>query len=146
MATTATTTVPAVKAALYDLLKARPGLAGVQVEWARPSHDAMQPEAVWFEGTKTKQRAQAMGHQRRDETYILELTVSIVLDGDEARACEYRMWQVVADIEACVRENPRPIPAPLFDVQFDGADQQPAQAPGQRLSEATVRIAARSRI
>ncbi len=140
----ATTTIPATKAALLTLLQA--ALDDVQVEWGKPSHDALAQESVWFEGTRLTERATAMGQQRRDETYTLELIVSIALDGDDAQACELRMWELVAEIETVVRANPKPIPAPLFDIQFAGAEHRPSQAEGQRISEAVVSIAARSRI
>lgn len=139
----ATTTIPAVKTAILTLLQAA---LTVQVEWAKPSHDALALESVWFEGTTSQQRAEAIGNQRRDETYVLELIVSIAQNGDDARGCELRMWELVAQIETVIRANPKPIPAPLFDVQFAGVEQRPMQVEGQRLSEALVRIAARSRI
>ena len=142
----ATTTIPAVKTAILALLQAASGLEGIQVEWGRPSKDAMRQESVWFDGTTSTQRAEAIGNQRRDETYIIELVVSVALDGDEAQACELRMWAIVAAIETVIRQHPKPIPAPLFDVQFAGADHRPMQAEGQRISEALVRLAARSRI
>lgn len=139
----ATTTIPAVKAALYDLLKAE---LSVRVEWARPSEDALPLESVFFAGVKSTQAAEAMGNQRRDETYTFELVVAVHRDGDDPRACELRMWEIVSAIEAVVRANPRPIPAPLFDVQYAGVEQQPHQAEGQRISDAVIRIAARARI
>lgn len=142
----ATSTIPAVKDAILTLLKAWPALDGVQIKWARPSEDAIRKESIWFEGTKSQQRAEAMGNQRRDETFIHELVVSVLRDGDEPRGCELRMWELVAEVETVVRQNPRPMPAPLLDIQYAGADQVPHQAEGQRCSEALVRIAARSRI
>lgn len=142
----ATSTVPAVKAALFTLLRDWPGLGGVQIEWARPSEDAMALESVWFGGARLAQKAEALGNQRRDETYTLDLVISIRRDGDEPQLCEQRMWDIVAEVEQLLRENPKPIPAPLFDVQFAGARHEPHQAPGQRYSDAVVAIAARSRI
>lgn len=139
-------TIPAVKQALFDLLAARPGLAGVQVAWAQPSPDATQQDAIWFEGTTSNQKAEALGNLRRDETYVMELVVSVLRDGDTARAAELRMWEICGEIEDTVRENPKPIPAPLFDIQFSVANQHPSQAEGQRISDVLVRIAARARI
>lgn len=142
----ATSTIPAVKAAIFELLRARPGLAGVQIEWDRPSDDAMQHEAMWFLGARQTQKAEAMGNQRRDETFTLELLVSIRRDGNEPQLCELRMWEVIGEIEQLLRQNPKPIPAPLFDVQFAGAEHQPHQAPGQDFDDAVVAIAGRARI
>jgi len=145
----ATTTIPATKVALLELLQNTVSLDGLQIEWARPSEDALAQEALWFEGTKSTQQPQAIGNQRRDETYVLELVVSVLRDGDDPQACELRMWEIVADVETIVRANTRlgggTIPG-LFDIQYAGADQTPTQAPGQRVSEALVRVAARGRI
>lgn len=143
----ATSTVPAVKAALLELLKVRPGLADVQVEYARPADDAMAHDAMWFEGARLAQKAEALGNTRRDETYTLDLVVSIRRDDDgNPQACEERMWEVIAEVENQLRETPKPIPAPLFDVQFAGATHRPHQAEGQLYSDAVLAIAARSRI
>ena len=140
----ATSTIPAVKTALLALLVAE--LDPVQVSWAKPSQEAIAHESVWFDGADSTQRAEAMGNQRRDETFTLELIVSCIRDGDDAQGLELRMWEIVADVEQLVRDNPKPIPAPLFDIQYGGAKQRPAQAEGQRLSEAVVSINGRARI
>jgi hypothetical protein len=84
--------MPLTKDALLELLV--DALDGIQVEWARPSEDAMQLEAVWFEGTDSSQKVEAIGNQRRDETFVLELVVSVLWDGDEPRAVELRMWEI----------------------------------------------------
>jgi len=140
----ATSTIPNTKAALFDLLVT--ALDGIQMEWARPSEDAMAPESVWFEGTEGQQGAETLGNQRRDENFTLKLLVSVLRDGDDARGVEMRMWEIVAIIETVVRQNAKPIPAQLFDIQYAGATQTPHQAEGQRASEALVRIAGRARI
>lgn len=144
----ATSTIPVTKTAVFALLRATAGLDGIQIEWAQPSEDALRPESIWFEGTESAQTVEAIGNQRRDETYVIKLLVSVLQNGDDAKGCELRMWALVAAIEAAVRANPKPPgrPVELFDIQFAGANQVPSQGPGQRISEAVVSIAARSRI
>jgi hypothetical protein len=67
----ATSTIPAFKAAFLAVLQARAGLKGVTVtgtKIARPG-----AEWVWLRGTRGTQRAAALGQQRREETYKLEV-------------------------------------------------------------------------
>lgn len=98
----ATSTVPAAKAALLALLQARAGLSGVQITWEDPA-ELIQREAIYFGDTDVDERTAALGYQRRDESYDLELIVRVLQEGDDAQTTETRWWTIVAEIEQTLR-------------------------------------------
>ena len=93
---------PAAKASLLTILAADAGMNGVQLEYAHPGA-AIQQEAVYFEQTRLTETAGALGQQRRDEEYELDLVVSVAYDGDDPQACEERAWALVAIVENVLR-------------------------------------------
>ena len=102
----AASTVPACKAAILTLLKARPALNQVQITWGEPTEaEDLADELVFFEDPV--RRLANWGHLGNpnpiDETYILLLKVRNRLFGDDQQATEERCWQLVYEIEQVLR-------------------------------------------
>lgn len=122
-------------------------MAGVQVEYAHPGV-SIQQESVFFRQTFLEETAGALGQQRRNERYTLELIVAVALDGDDAQACEERMWALVAVVENSLRPPTGPGGANSANLGgavnlravFAGAVATPYIEGGQRVSEAICRV------
>ncbi len=152
---TSTSTVPSVKRALLALLADRPDLAGVQLAWSRPSLDAMQNEVIWFGDTEIKETTRALGRQRRDETAVIELVISVQRDGDDAETCEQRTWALAGEVELTLRDNSE-VPGGnsgllgaddrVFWVHLIATKQTNGQAEGKRITEAVLSLECRGRI
>ncbi len=93
-------TIPAAKAQLVTTLQARPGLAGVLVSWGVPAKIPPERERVYVDDAIDVQRSwAALGQLRIDESYRLRIHVEVFQAGDDQRACEERMWAIVAEVE-----------------------------------------------
>lgn len=101
----ACSSAPAVKAKLIELLTARVPLASVQIEWAHPGKN-LEREAVFFGRVRGNEKWASLGGLAKDEDYIADVVVMVVEPGTDAQAAEERMWEIHAEIEACLRENP----------------------------------------
>lgn len=140
-----TSTVPALKGAVLDLLAAAPALAGVQVEWTHPGPNALQAECVYFGDSIVDEQAVVNGNRRRDESYRLDVVVSVEHYTTDARATEERAWQLAAAIEDVVRQNPRPLPE-VLSVMVGGKRQANYPDTDGRVSEVVVSLSCRARI
>jgi hypothetical protein len=140
-------TIPAAKAALVALCEtANPT---VQVTWGIPRQDPAREWVMVGNGIEAIQDDAALGQQRRDERYVIQIIVSVVRAGiDTAQEVTERAFAIVALIEAALR----PLSAPPLGVtnlitalvvgtpfveRFDG---------DQREAEVTLRIAFHARI
>jgi hypothetical protein len=93
-------TIPAAKAQLLTTLQARTGLASVLVAWGLPAQLPEESERVYIDDAINVTREWAgIGSFVIDEEYTLRVHVEVYQAGDDQRACEERMWQVVAEIE-----------------------------------------------
>lgn len=140
----AASTVPAAKAGLLSLLQARPGLAGVQIEWAHPGAH-IRDEAVYLGDTDDTQDAVYLGNRARRQRYVVEVVVTVLRRGNDPRAAEERCWELVAEVEDAVRDDPQL--AGSVDVAQVGRIRQ-RNFPGaqERVAEAIVEVAVESRI
>lgn len=149
-------TAPAAKAALLARIQADVTiLAGpVQATYGDPGPSLTQ-ESMWFERTLLNEEAAALGQQRRNESYVLELVVFVAQDGDDAQVCEERCWALVAAVENMLRPPLGPggsVSANLGGAvnlwaEFEGCEMEPGIAlkGGQRVALATCRIRCQSR-
>jgi len=101
----ATSTVPALKAALLSLLVARAGLSGVQVVYGAPLPNPGR-EFVSLGGTDGMQETAALGRLRREEEYRLTIYVSTIREGQGQQACTERAFEIAAEVENAVRSDP----------------------------------------
>jgi hypothetical protein len=144
----ATSTIPAVKAAIVSAIQARPALAGVQVTWGIP-HDAISREWICVGDVIGSQDSAAIGQQRRDESYTVQVIVNVVRPSLEpARDVSERCFVLVAEIEQALR----PLSAPPLGVAdliwalVEKTDLTETFDTDQRTARATVHIACRARI
>jgi len=109
----AISSVPAVKAAIFDLLKARAalgdGAANGLVYWGHP-HPHEPYEAVWmgdaeFESETAQIRATPRAHL---ETYTIPIIVKVVMQGNRPQETEERTWTIVGEVEQAFRADPVP--------------------------------------
>lgn len=105
MALPAWSTVPALKAALYDALAARPALAGVQITYGAPLPDPKR-EFVWLQDVEGEQEASALGHLLRREAMTMTVIVNVMREDRNQQAATERAFAIAAEIEALLRENP----------------------------------------
>lgn len=100
-------TVPAAKAGILALIKARPNLTAVQTGWSHPGQDISKESifmgAARFSGEQTV--ALRAAPQYQDEDYTVPVWVDVLLEGDDAQAAETRMWQLVGEVEQAIRND-----------------------------------------
>lgn len=144
----ATSTIPAVKAALVAAFQARPALSGVQVTWGVP-HDAIAREWICVGDVEGRQDSAAIGQQRRDEEYTVLVVVNVVRPSlESAQATAERCFALVAEVEQALR----PLTAPPLGVAdliwafVTKTDLTETFDTDQRTARATVHVACRARI
>ncbi|WP_017974366.1 hypothetical protein [Actinopolyspora halophila] len=106
------TTLVAFKHALVDALRARGGLAGVQVEYAFPE-DALQDEAIWVEGVDASMTLPVLraGTKPVDEDYTVTLAVQVLKSqGESQETADTRLLELFAEVQQCFAEQPQLIP------------------------------------
>lgn len=103
----ATSTVVSFKRALHAALSARPGLAGVLITRGVEPLDQMTPELIVLgDITRSTQAAAALGRQRREEDYTLEVEVSVIgHHADDPDTLAERCAELVAEVEDELRED-----------------------------------------
>lgn len=103
----ATSTIPALKNALHDRLTALTGtggtLEGVPVSYGFPQGE-LPHECVVVGNTRPDdgQRSAAMGYQRREETYVIEIDCRVMKPETQQTVTE-RAFALAAAIENSVR-------------------------------------------
>lgn len=104
----ATSTIPALKAALQSQLEARTGLIGVQVSYGYPG-PLPEPEYIWLGDAHGSQQLATAGNRARDERYqltVLIKTETSGLDGAAQQTAVERAFALMAEIENELRANP----------------------------------------
>lgn len=101
----AASTVPAAKAAILALLRARPALNAVAITWGEPTEsEDLADELIFFEDPVTRQPNWGhLGALNIDEEYILVLKVRNRIFGDDQQAAEERCWALVFEVEQQLR-------------------------------------------
>ena len=142
----AASTVPAAKAALLALLAARPALAGVEMRWGIPARLPSNPERVYVgDATDLDREWAALGAQRLEESYTLQVTVETFGSGDDERATEERLWVLVNEVELAVRGD-LTLTGTVRVARPDGATPTTGPTDEGWLARAVVRVACEARI
>ncbi len=85
---------------MLTTLQARAGLADVLVEWGVPMEPGADRERVYIgDATGVVREWAGIGQFRIDETYNLTIHVEVIQEGDDQRACEERMFAIIAEVE-----------------------------------------------
>lgn len=95
--------------ALITLLRARPALAGLQIEYAWPGDEA-QRECIWGGGDVEWTSDQANlreGRKTLDEEFTLDLAIDVFLEGGTQAAADRRTLALYAELEAAVADDHR---------------------------------------
>jgi hypothetical protein len=101
----ATSTIPALKRQLVAALKARSGLAGIQVSYGAP-FPVPEPEWIWVADVSGQQVAAALGQQRREETYTLTVLIhAMSSDPADQQTPTERAFALMAEVEAQLRSD-----------------------------------------
>lgn len=130
-------TVPDAKAGLLALLRARPALQGVQVEWSHPGK-GIELETVYLGNVENhQQRAAALGNRERRETYDLELIVTVESRGNEPEATERRCWALLNEVAAVLRDDPE-LAAAVEVAQYAASPVRNFVGAGKRVAESVV--------
>lgn len=96
-------TAPAFKAALLTALQARTGLSGVTLSYGAPLQGPR--EFIALGDISGSQEFAALGAERKDETYILDVYVSVLREGNQQKTCTERCFALAAEIEDELRTN-----------------------------------------
>ena len=104
--TTATykSTAPAFKAALYAALAANSDLADVTVSYGAPITGPR--EFIALADISGSQEFAALGKLTKEETYTLDVYVSVVREGNQQQECTERCFALAAELEDYLRANP----------------------------------------
>jgi len=97
-------TAPAFKNALHDALGARAGLSGVTVSYGAPT--GAPREFIALTDISGSQEFAALGALRKDETYVLDVYVSVLREGNQQQQCTERCFAIAAEIEDYLRTHP----------------------------------------
>ncbi|WP_326827364.1 hypothetical protein [Streptomyces sp. NBC_01751] len=98
------TNVFAVKAALRDMIKALPELAGYQVTWGYPTRS---PERRWvFVGEVFWPEAMWATNRSREEVFEVAVIVNCQLSAGTAEEVELELQRMAAGIEDGMKANP----------------------------------------
>ena len=96
-------TAPAFKAALLTALTARSGLSGVTISYGVPL--GAPREFIALTDLSGSQEFAALGALRKDETYVLDVYVSTLREGNQQQQCTERCFAMAAEIEDELRTN-----------------------------------------
>ncbi len=96
-------TAPAFKAALLTALQARTGLSGVTLSYGAPLQGPR--EFIALGDISGSQEFAALGALRKDETYTLDVYVSVLREGNQQQTCTERCFALAAEIEDELRTN-----------------------------------------
>ena len=103
-----TSRIIAVKDALLAILQADAELAGIQVTRGRPGDD-LKDEAVWIGRAVGRHKPVAIraGRQPRDETFTVDVVVSVLKAGGTIAAAEDRAHALMDQVEDSVAADPK---------------------------------------
>ena len=96
-------TAPAFKAALLTALQARTGLSGVTLSYGVPLGSPR--EFIALADLSGSQEFATLGALRKDETYVLDVYVSVLREGNQQQTCTERCFAIAAEIEDELRTN-----------------------------------------
>lgn len=99
-------TIPTVRAQLVALLAARPGLAGVQVEYTHPGQE-LEGETIFLGDSRSAIALATVraGRRTRQESYTLDVWVEVNGDGPTAQTASERAWTLVGEIEGQLADD-----------------------------------------
>lgn len=140
----ASSTVPAVKQALVDLLAARAALAKVQVSYGAPASPGR--ELIWVGDAAGDQTFAALGVNHRDEEYTIQVVFSVLREGQDIRAADDRCFDLAAELESLLRANSTLSVSNVLWTEIGEFTLEEYASDTARESRLTVNVAVRARI
>lgn len=105
MSVTYYSTAPAFKAALLTALGARSGLSGVTISYGAPLQGPRESITLGDISGSQEFRTMSGPIPKKEETYTLEVYVSVVREGNQQQTCTERCFALAAEIEDELRTN-----------------------------------------
>ena len=98
-------TAPAFKAAMLTALTARSGLSGVTISYGAPLQGPR--EFIALGDINGSQEFRTMGGPvpKKEESYVLDVYVSVLREGNQQQTCSERCFALAAEIEDELRTN-----------------------------------------
>lgn len=146
--TVVTSTVPAVKAALLALIRARPNLANITVAWTFIPVDDQAYESVFFDWSleDATEEDRSLGDITRTEQYVIPVVARVYGPGDlDGQETETRAFALASEVEAAVRENNRLGLSNVESAVVVGMPSANALYNDGVVTEVTVRVRVRAR-
>lgn len=110
----ATSTVPACKAAILQILDAVTDLDTVTQSWAGPTKDEdFTGEMIFLGAVENEEDWASLGNLRRRETYTVALTVWVEQWGDDPQTAEQRAFEIWGYVTEALRDDLRG-PSPVL--------------------------------
>ncbi len=101
----ASTSIPAVKAAIQEILAEAGGLDGILVTTDYNKTDRA-PEHIWIWKAKSKRDFKGLGHRPPRLQEEIKVTLRVVtVGGADAAAAEARVYEIVEAAETALRED-----------------------------------------
>lgn len=98
-------TIPSAKAALLGLMQG--ALTDVRVTWGGPtSEEDTALEMAHLGNVEQTEEWGALGNQRRDEDYDIEVFILVRQSGDDEQATETRAWAIRELLATALRADP----------------------------------------
>lgn len=145
----ATSTIWTLKGNLLAQLRARPGLAGVQITWGIPAAK-LEPDWICLRDVvdPAGQETAALGHMRREERYELRIVISVVRQfSEDQEVVAERARVLAAEIEDQLRSDPTVNGAVRTALVVGLSLEEPVDSKtAEREARVTVRVACRQRI
>lgn len=130
MSAATTSVVVTAKRKLVELLRARSGLAGVQVEYAWPGEGKASREIIYLGGASGPVQIAGLraGRKTRDEAPELLVLVKAEIPGGDQEQADVRVYALGAELEDLLAEDPslagalpKPGRAVITNVELDYA-------------------------
>lgn len=106
------TTMFAFRSALLDALRARPGLAGVQLAYDKPVSE-LQSEAMWWDmeaESDDELPLMEAGTKTVEETYTVAMVLQVLVDdGRDQQAADLRAAELLAELQQELAAKPQTI-------------------------------------
>jgi hypothetical protein len=101
------TTAPAARTALLSMLSERSALDDTTVRRTAATRvEDVTASMIWLQGVESTQDTAGIGMRRRTEDYVLVLVLSTVTPGDDPETAESRCFDLLAEVEETLREDP----------------------------------------
>ncbi len=145
----ATSTIPALKAKLVELLGAAESLHDVQIAWGWPGGSPARDLIIVGDVPEWSQEPAALraGRKPREESYAIEILIRVERSGVDQRSVSERAFEIAAEIEDVVGDD-WTLGGVVRDGEFAGGSLEEMASPSGdgRTSLLTLRVRCDARV